>query len=228
MSDGLCWTYVDSVLRSTRGHLTPSDLCYYYLIRDSRGWDDGPHAKANQLITNFKHDPQKYAANSGPMYYKSQAIRTLAGYVRSFFIAQKDVLGNKDVYLVPIPTSKPRSAQYYDPRLDSLCQIVERDVPWVRYLPLLDTKQNVGKAHAGAGSRDPSFLAGNMDCGEIPPSRSERYVVLVDDVLTTGAHYAACKQVVRNKFPDVVVLGLFLSVHVNEDREDPHDWSGWA
>lgn len=228
MSDGLCWTYVDSVLRSTRGHLTPNDLCYYYLIRDSRGWDDGPHAEANQLITNFKHDPQKYPANSAPMYYKRRAIKTLAGYVNSFFVAQEDVLGNKDIYLVPIPTSKPRSSQDHDPRLDSLCKIVERDVPWVRYLPLLDTKQNVGKAHAGAGSRDPDFLARNMACGEIPPSDSERYVVLVDDVLTTGAHYAACKKVVRSKFPDVVVLGLFLSVHVNERGGEPLDWVGWV
>ncbi|MDO4428526.1 MAG: hypothetical protein Q4B91_03340 [Atopobiaceae bacterium] len=226
MSEGTCWTYVDSVLRSTRNHLESNDLCYYYLIRDSRGWDDGPHAKANQLITNFKHDPQKYAANSAPMYYKHQAIETLAGYVKSFFGDQEDVLESKDVYLVPIPTSKPRSSQDYDPRLDSLCRIVERDVPWVKYLPLLDTKQNVGKAHAGTGSRDPGFLARNMTCGEIPPSSSERYVVLVDDVLTTGAHYAACKRVVQGKFSKVVVLGLFLSVHVNEERHDPLDWAG--
>ena len=228
MSDGLCWTFVDSVLRSTRGHLTPNDLCYYYLIRDSRGWSDGPHAEANRLITNFKHDPKKYAANSWPMYYKRQAIKTLAGYVASFFVAQKDALRSSDVYLVPIPTSKPRSAPDYDSRLDTLCQIVERDVPWVRYLPLLDTKQNIGKAHDGTGSRDPDFLAWNMTCDEIPISHSERCVVLVDDVLTTGAHYAACKRVVRNKFPDVIVLGLFLSVHVNEDRGEPLDWSGFV
>lgn len=228
MSEDLRWTYVDSTLKSTRAHLLPDDLCYYYLKRDSRGWNDGPHAEANQIITNFKHDPQKHAANSGPMYYKKQAIRTLAGYVRSFFVAQEGVLGDKAVFLVPIPTSKPRSAQGYDPRLDSLCKIVEKSVRWVRYLPLLDTKQNVGKAHAGAGSRDPDFLAWNMTCGEIPLSSSERYVVLVDDVLTTGAHYAACKRVVRNKFPDVVVLGLFLSVHVNEERGNPLDWAGWA
>lgn len=206
----------------------PNDLCYYYLIRDGRGWDDGPHAEANQLITNFKHDPQKYPANSGPMYYKKRAIKTLADYVKSFFIAQKDVLCGKAVYLVPIPTSMPRSAQGYDARLDSLCKIVERGVSWVRYLPLLDTKQDIGKAHAGSGSRDPDLLAENMVCGEIPRSGSERYVVLVDDVLTTGAHYAACKSVVLNKYPDVIVLGLFLSVHVNDEMGEPLDWAGWV
>lgn len=228
MSEELRWTYLDPILRSTRAHLTQDDLCYYYLIRDGRGWDDGPHADANQLIFNFKHDPQRYAANSRPMYYKKRAIRTLAGHVISFFIAQMDALGDKKVCIVPIPTSKPRSSQGYDARLDDLCRIVEKNVPWVSYLPLLDTKRDIGKSHKQSGSRDPVVLAQNMVCGEIPRSDTGRCVVLVDDVLTSGAHYAACKQVIQDKFPDVDIVGLFLSVHVNEDRGEPLDWSGLA
>ena len=228
MSENLRWTYLDPILRSTRAHLTKNDLCYYYLIRDGRGWDDGPHAEANQLIINFKHDPQKYEAHSWPMHYKRQAIRTLAGYVSSFFVAQRGVLGDTKVFIVPIPTSKPRSSQGHDTRMDDLCRIVEGNVPWVSYLPLLDTKRDIGKAHKQSGSRDPVVLAQNMACGEMPRSNAERCVVLVDDVLTTGAHYAACKQVIRSKFPDVVIIGLFLSVHVNDGRGEPLDWSGLA
>lgn len=228
MSEELRWTYVDPVIKSTRRYLGEEDLCYYYLIKDKRGWSDGPHAKANQLVINFKHDPRDFAPNSAPMYYKGQAVKTLAGCIKSFFVAQEDVLRDKNVFLVPIPTSMPRSAQGYDARLDSLCKIVERGVSWVRYLPLLDTKQDIGKAHAGSGSRDPDLLAENMVCGEIPHSGSERYVVLVDDVLTTGAHYAACKRVVLNKYPDVILLGLFLSVHVNDEMGKPLDWDGWV
>lgn len=224
MIEGLCWTYLDPKLRSTRAHITQDDTCYYYLIRDDRGWDDGPHAEANQYIINFKHDPEKFEANSAPIRYKQKAIITLAKCVVTFFDAQEDALAHKKVYIVPIPTSKPRSSQGYDTRLDALCEIVEKNVPWVSYLPLLDTKRDIGKSHKQAGSRNPIVLAQNMACGEIPSSDEERCVVLVDDVLTTGAHYAACKQVIQSKFPNVVIIGLFLSVHVNEERGEPFDW----
>ena len=36
-------------------------------------------------------------------------------------------------------------------------------------------------------------------------------VVLVDDVLTTGAHFKAAQSVLRKQFPGVPVFGLFVA-----------------
>ena len=46
-------------------------------------------------------------------------------------------------------------------------------------------------------------------------------IVIVDDVLTTGAHFRAAKIVVRERWPNVSVIGLFLSrVCYNNRRYD--------
>ena len=43
------------------------------------------------------------------------------------------------------------------------------------------------------------------------PSR----IGIVDDVLTLGAHFRAMKQVLLNRFPDLVVVGFFIARRVH-------------
>lgn len=216
MSETMRWTLVDGVVGASRPWLGPDDLCYYYLMRDSRGYGEGPRAAANSLIINFKRDPTLYKPYSGPMYYKGQAVRTLAGYVADFFRCEEAALGGAPVFLVPIPTSKPRRSASHDPRMDDLCRQVEGALGWVKFVPLLDTIKDIGKAHAGTAQREPAVIASNISCGELPVCDGNPVVVLIDDVLTTGAHYAACRSIVRSAYPEAMVLGLFLSAHVRD------------
>ena len=38
-----------------------------------------------------------------------------------------------------------------------------------------------------------------------------RCVALVDDLLTTGAHFRAAKSILSTRFPDVAIIGLFIA-----------------
>jgi len=47
-------------------------------------------------------------------------------------------------------------------------------------------------------------------------------IILFDDVFTTGCHFKAMELVLKKRFPDVGILGLFLArtVRMPEDDED--------
>ena len=44
-------------------------------------------------------------------------------------------------------------------------------------------------------------------------------VVVVDDLLTSGAHFRAAQRVLSRRFPDIDVVGLFLARRVPEPEE---------
>jgi predicted amidophosphoribosyltransferase len=51
-----------------------------------------------------------------------------------------------------------------------------------------------------------------MDDTKVDPRPSR--IAVVDDVLTTGAHFKAIKRILKETFDEVEVLGLFLARRV--------------
>ena len=43
--------------------------------------------------------------------------------------------------------------------------------------------------------------------------------LLVDDVLTTGAHFRACKEVLQNEYPQMIVIGVFWSKQLPDEYD---------
>ena len=39
-------------------------------------------------------------------------------------------------------------------------------------------------------------------------------VILVDDIITTGSHFKACKSIIKKEFPEVEGQGLFIARRV--------------
>lgn len=219
------WTQIDQIARAPKRFLTSKDLCFYYLQKDKLGYGAGPHAKENQLIINFKHDPAKHGQNQGMMYYKREATNYFARAVAQFF-EDNEALSREGVSLVPIPTSKPRTASDYDPRLDNLCRLVQDKVPFVTFHPALETIADLGKVHANQIDRDSSSIMQNLslDTGMLQGSG---VIALVDDVLTTGAHYAACRRLISTAVPNAPLLGLFLSIQLLDPQYDDSNQSRW-
>lgn len=212
------WTKVDQVACHDRTFLTPDDQCFYYLQRDSLGYSNGPRANANSCILNFKKKTEVIKNDDHQAWYKRQAIKFFASAVVDFFQRNARSLSDYEVFLVPIPTSKPRSDVYYDSRMDTLCQIVSNSFNWVIYAPVLDTKNDLGAMHERFVPRNPTYLMQNIVfSGLIPGFGEPKVVFLIDDVLTTGAHYATCRDMLKSKYPDLLVFGLFLSIHMWED-----------
>lgn len=215
MSESSRWTRVDRVARVDRTFITPDDQCFYYLQRDSLGFSSGPRAKANSLIINFKKKPEVTKNDERQAHYKQQAINFFASAVLDFFQRNAKPLGYREVLLVPIPTSKPRDGADYDNRMDELCRIVSDSLSWVDYAPILDTRNDLGAAHEGSVPRNPECIKRNMFLSDLPPDFGiPKVVFLIDDVLTTGAHYAACRDMIHCRYPDLPIFGLFLSIHM--------------
>lgn len=203
------WTLIDRVAMAEREHLKEDDVCFYYMTRDSRGF---MASDANSLITDFKHDPVRFANNPTVMAYKRAAIEELAGYVSRFFMDRAHMFAGTTVNLVPMPTSIPRSDGGRDDRLDDLCKIVSKTAPFVNYKPVVDVVNRVAPAHI-SGDRDYMNLRRNMRWVS-DEDLSGSTVVLLDDVLTTGVHYAVCRDGFRRRYGDgITLIGLFLALH---------------
>lgn len=213
------WSRVDKVIVMQKRFLRDSDICFYYLQKDSLGFERGPHASENQAIINFKHDPVKYVPSSPQMRYKRQAIHEFATAVASLLRTSSAALSGDTVLLVPIPTSKPRGAADYDSRLDDLCLEVEGKLGFAKYCPALDTISDKGSAHRGEVCRRPDVIMANMKL-DSRLLKQGAPVVLIDDVLTTGSHFAACRDMLVDNDPNTLIVGMFLSVQLYQWDDD--------
>jgi hypothetical protein len=107
----------------------------------------------------------------------------------------------------------------------------------VKELAVEDTRdlllQNVSTPCSHNGWRlSPAQRAEFMIVNELAAHPKPEAVVVVDDVLTTGAHYRASKEVLRMRWPGLSVLGLFIArvcsrskgrCYFEEERQDVTD-----
>lgn len=208
-AEGKSWTYIDEVERRAL-LLDDSDMCYYYLVRTSGGFST---SEANNRIDNFKKKPEHWKSNPNVWQYKTKEIDRFADNVCSLLMSKdfaKALKLFRYVALTPAPTSLPKSHEHYDSRLVDMCRIVAQRIGSVHLEDVLDTRCAMTASHAG-GSRNVLSLMSNMTCR--PFQEEPDLVILVDDVLTTGAHFVACRDTIRTFNPSAQVIGLFLALH---------------
>ena len=195
-------TKVDDLTRADHAHLTADDACYFigeYTAR--RGYAYSP---TNHLIFNFKKPVDRRARPE--WRYKEQAIQTVA---RAFRHALRPEEFDRLTF-VPIPPSKARDDPLHDDRLT-------RALRAIRPAPPLDIREFIIQTRSteAAHGRDirprPEEIEALYRVDEALTEPMPRVVALIDDLLTTGAHFRAAKSVVSNRFPDVAIIGLFIA-----------------
>lgn len=211
-SAGKRWTKIDDRFIENL-QLDKSDYCFFYLERTSGGY---LASEANQRIKNFKHDV-KYKSNPTVWGYKQREIERFADDVcdllngdafKSIFVQYPSTA------LVPIPTHHPKKDALYDSRLFDMCSIIASRIDALNVEDVFDMAEAVTPAHAG-GSRNISSIGASIILGDF--SRRPNLIILVDDVLTTGAHYVACRNKIRAVYPSVPIIGIFLAKQKYED-----------
>ena len=200
-------TKIDDLIRPDHFYLTADDDCYFlgeYTARKGYAF-----SATNQLILNFKKSLDK---QSTPQWrYKEQAIGEAAAAFRT---ALNDAWLN-GATLVPIPPSKAKDNGYYDDRL-------VRMLHGIRGEPCLDVRELIIQRTSTAAVHDlenrplPDEIHANYIIDNALRNPAPKVIGLFDDMLTTGAHYRAASTAIKQAFPDVRVIGLFIARRVPE------------
>jgi len=196
-------TKIDDLHRPDHFYLDQDDECYF--IGDYTAGKGYAHSSTNQLIYNLK----KTVDRRGRLEYwhKEQAIRTAAGALSQFLNPAFIKAGT----FVPIPPSKAKDDPMYD---DRMSQIICLLGPEVDLREAVEQIESTAVVHLSNLRPGPDALHGNYRIVDAFREPTPTTIAIVDDVLTTGAHFKAMKRILAETYPGVNICGIFLARRV--------------
>ncbi len=201
------FTAIDDFLRPLYAHLTATDQCYF--LREYTSGRGFTHSETNRLILNLKKAPDRHGRPE--WHYKEQAIQHVAREFRASLNPQRI----RAVTFVPMPPSKRKDDPFYDDRMLRVLHAMDEERSLdIRELLLL--AESTVPAHATVARPTIEDLIANLDIDEDCARPAPTSIALVDDVLTTGAHFVAAKRVLSIRFPGIPIRGLFVARRVFE------------
>jgi len=207
---------IDDLSRFDHSHLRSDHECYFlWEYYAGAGYQA---SKTNQLIFNLKKSPLK--KNQPEWVYKGKAIREAALCLGQVLVT--DLV--RSSVLVPIPPSKSCDDPEYD---DRMCQVARRTTEGcsIQVCEALERITSQEACHQSGGYRRIDTVKRSMRFNRSAIAGNPKRIWLLDDVITSGAHFVACHQLIAEQLPGVRVCGLFLarSVHLPEDEEPISD-----
>ena len=201
------FTKIDDLSRPDHSHLQSGDLCLHlgkYTARAGYGY-----SATNQIIMNFKKPMDR--KDKTEWKHKGNAIKEVADAFGQA-LSDRDMDG---LTFVPIPPSKTKNAPLHDDRLTQMLKAI----PHTRTLDireLIVQTESTAAAHSGTAPRlTPQGLENLYEIDHSLASPAPEFIAVVDDVLTTGAHFRAASSVLSAAFPDAEIVGLFIARSVN-------------
>lgn len=192
-------------------YLSPDDACYF--IGEYTAGGGYKASDTNQQIFNLKIRPDASAAQQR---YKPIAIRYWAKKIADSNLNWETC--QQGWTFVPLPCSKPPNHELFDDRMLRVLQQVARIRPGIDVRPLL--YQKVARKSQHEGDRlSPDQIRAQLEVDSSQLKAPLRHIILVDDIITRGASFAAARDVVR-AIPGVEsVMGLFLAKTVRPPVE---------
>jgi hypothetical protein len=206
-------TKIDDLTRPDHSYLVADDDCYFLGEYSAR--KGFAHSVTNKLIINFKKKVDRRGRPEWP--YKAAAIQQAAAAFRSALNDQ----ARASLTFVPIPPSKAKSDPLYDDRLTQMLSAIwpgqQADIRELVVQPASSSAVHDYDVRPSAAELQARYA---LDTTLLHPPRST--IAVVDDVLTTGAHFVAVRNKLREAFPTTRLVGLFIARRVPEavDVED--------
>lgn len=198
-------TKLDELYLTHHYYLSATDECYFAgEYTAGRGY---AHSQTNNLILNLKKSVDRQGLPEWK--YKVVAIRQAATLFRESLT--EEFLGA--AMFVPTPPSKASTDALYDDRMVQVCHLLGGRVD-VRELVYQETTME--DAHSAQERPSPDSLYENYVLRRELLDPRPVCVAVVDDVLTTGAHFVAMRRVLGDALPGVPVIGLFVARRVPE------------
>lgn len=196
------FTKIDDLVRRDYRHITEADHCYFvgeYTARKGYAYSD-----TNQLILNFKKSIDR--AGQPEWRHKEKAIQVVANRFRNA-IPPNQI---EKFTFVPIPPSMAKGHPHYDNRMVRMLEAI-RPEPRLDIRELIFQTESTVPAHNQDVRPRPNqikrFYRFDKNLAEPEP----KIFALVDDVLTTGAHFRAAKSILSKFFPRKSAIGLFIA-----------------
>ena len=196
------FTRIDDLTRADHFYLTDEDHCFFlgeYAVH--AGYQ---YSETNRLILNFKKSVEHKEADQ--WQYKIEAIKFIANVFRRIFDRTKIA----HYTFVPIPPSKDKTHELYDDRIPQMLNKIYPDGKLdIRKLIIQETAMPA--AHKSAIRPTPDDIQGNYKVDELLKATVPKTICIVDDMLTTGAHFKAAKNLLSQHFPNSNIIGLFVA-----------------
>lgn len=202
------FTKIDDLTLGDHNHLLPEDECLFFGDYTARkGW---AHSPTNQLILNFKIPVRFRATNR--WQYKQRAIRTVAD-----LFSQQIGTRFSQLTLVPVPPSKLRTDPDYDDRMMDMLRALKSPAGnAVDVRELVTQTKPIGAAHESSNRPPPAAWESVYEIDEALAKQTPVWIGVVDDLLVTGCRFRAMSNVLRRRFPQARITGLFIARRVPE------------
>ncbi len=197
-------------------YLDRSDRCYCLgFYRSGEGFEG---LGLNRMVLDLKRAPGARYSNPDAWRIKNEAIAWISSILT---ISAGKLFPGRRITLVPVPPSKKIGDPEHDDRMLQICNQMAAGLASVEVSELFVTKKSVQASHLSRTRPTKEQLKENIRIMiRDDDYRPEGLVILLDDVLTSGAHYSACKELLEGVFPAVTVVGIFVARvdHVESDR----------
>lgn len=190
------WKNIDLITVSSIPYLIPDDECIYandYISKT--GFHGG---QVNDCIINFKKPP-----GAPGQQHRTRAINKIALDASELF----DCESGRTYAVTAMPSSKSKSDPSYDNRFEDLFQLLKTFSPCINIIWPVTAKNSVMPSHQN-GPRDPKVLKNNYNFNGFAGSEPE-FLIVFDDVLTSGAHFRAYKDFITQSGYQGKVFGVF-------------------
>lgn len=189
--------------RADHYHLTEDDQCFFFGEYTARAGYS--HSSTNQIISNIKKKPSVRGTTQWP--HKVRDMRRVATAIRGA-IRPEALPG---VTFVPIPPSKLRTHPDYDDRMVTIARQISAQAD-VRELIVAAADRE--PLHESDNRLRPPQLMAMLQIDENVCDPAPSTIFLLDDVITTGCSFRACKLLLEARFPSVSVVGIFVARRV--------------
>jgi predicted amidophosphoribosyltransferase len=204
---------IDELQRSFHHFLTPEDECFYFMEYTSN--THYLFSPANDLISNFKKSPEH--RDHSQWAHKERAIRIVSEIFAQSLLPASNLL---DVILVPMPPSKRKDHLHYDDRIMQVLVNLQKLDDGFDVREILSCRENMEPFHATSNKRNPEKIAENLSVDINLCNTPKKKILLVDDIVTSGAHFKACKNKLLEHFSEGIIKGLFIARRTFNSKEE--------
>ena len=206
-------TRIDDLMRSDHVYLSEDDVCYF--IGEYTARKGYAYSATNQLVLNFKKTMDRRGLPE--WHHKGRAIMVAALAFRTALEPMRREMLNKLTF-VPIPPSKAKDDPLYDDRLTQMLNLIRPD-PKLDVRELIVLKHSIDAFHSSDVRPGPDEIEGLYRIDDELTQPEPDLIVIVDDVLTTGAHFRSAQAVLSSHFPTAKIIGLFIARRVPDTSD---------